>query len=95
MKFYGMEKTHVKFYWQAHRSYKHTKQVGYLFNMMNEVALFQEEITTNMYIGKNTVHEYSTKYDFLILMKNKCQDLFHELQCEINEMQLDIIYKNN
>ena len=94
MKFYGMEKTYIKFYWKAHVRYKRTKKLNYLFNMMHEAACYREEITSLYFVGKMTEEEYSQKYEFVGLMERKVQNLLYEVQCLINEMELEIIYNS-
>lgn len=94
MKFYGMEKTYLKFYWRAHLRYKRYHQVSCLFTMMQEAACYREEITTLFFAGTINKDEYSQKYELLGAMERKVQHLLHEVQCHINEMELELIYKS-
>lgn len=94
MKFYGMEKTYIKFYWKAHLRYKRNKHVDYLFSMMHEAACYREEITALFFGNKITKEEYSQKYELLGQMERKVQHLLHEVQCHINEMELELIYNS-
>ena len=93
MKFRKMEKYYIKSYWIAHRKYKRTKNVNELFNMLRACGNFKEEITSNYYLDLITEQSYDLKYRFLSLMHIKAQNLFIELQHDIDEMKLDIIYK--
>lgn len=93
MKFRRIEKSYVKSYWIAHRRYKRSGNVIDLFNMLVACGNFKEEITSNFYSNLITEQSYDLKYRFLSLMYTKAQELFYELQCDINEMKLDIIYK--
>lgn len=93
MKFRVLEKVYVKNYWQAHRRYKRSGNVLELFNMLRACANFKEEITSNFYSDLIDEQSYDLKYRFLSLMFTKAQNLFVDLQCELNEMKLDIIYK--
>lgn len=93
MEFRVLEKNFVRQYWKAHRRYKRTGNVIELFNMLRACANFKEEITSNYYSDLITEHSYELKYKFLSLMFTKAQDLFIDLQHDINEMKLDIIYK--
>ena len=94
MKFYGMEKTHIKFYWRAHRRYKRSHQVSCLYMMMYEAGCYREEITALFFGNKITKEEYSQKYELLGQMERKVQNLLHEVQCHINEMELELIYNS-
>lgn len=94
MKFYGMEKTYIKFYWKSHVRYNRYHQLDAIFNMMHEAACYREEITSLYFVGKMTEEEYSQKYEFVGLMERKVQNLLHEVQCHINEMELDLIYNS-
>lgn len=94
MKFYGMEKTYIKFYWRAHLRYKRHHQVSSLFTMMQEASCYREEITSLFFAGKITKEEYSQKYELLGAMERKVQNLLHEVQCHINEMELELIYNS-
>lgn len=94
MKFYGMEKTYIKFYWRAHVRYKRYKNLSCLYSMMHEASCYREEITSLYFVGKMTEEEYSQKYEFVGLMERKVQNLLHEVQCHINEMELDLIYNS-
>lgn len=94
MKFYGMEKTYIKFYWQAHVRYNRYHHLDAIFDMMHEASCYREEITSLYFLGKMTEEEYSQKYQFVGLMENKVQNLLHEVQCHINEMELDLIYNS-
>ena len=94
MKYYEMEKTYIKFYWRAHVRYKRTKKLNYLFDMMHEAGCYREEITSLYFVGKMTEEEYSQKYEFVGLMERKVQNLLHEVQRHINEMELEIIYNS-
>lgn len=93
MKFRVIEKSYVKSYWIAHRRYKRTGNVMELFYMLKACGNFKEEITSNFYSNLITEQSYELKYGFLHLMYTKAQNLFFELQSDINEMKLDIIYK--
>ena len=93
MKFRVLEKVFVKNYWQAHRRYKRTGNVLELYHMLRACANFKEEITSNYYSNLITEQSYELKYGFLYLMFRKVHDLFIDLQHDINEMKLDIIYK--
>ena len=94
MKFYGMEKTYINFYWRAHIRYKRSKHVDYLFSMMHEAACYREEITSLFFLHKISEEEYSQKYELLGAMERKVQRLLHEVQCHINEMELELIYNS-
>lgn len=94
MKFYGMEKTYLKFYWLNHVRYKRNKHVDYLFSMMQEASCYREEITSLFFAGKISKEEYSQKYELLGQMERKVQHLLHEVQCHINEMELELIYNS-
>lgn len=94
MKFYGMEKTHLKFYWLNHVRYKRSKHIDYLFSMMHEASCYREEITSLFFAKKITIEEYSQKYELLGQMERKVQHLLHEVQCHINEMELELIYNS-
>ena len=93
MKFKALEKTYVREYWKAHTRYKRSGNVIELFNMLRACGNFKEEITSNYYSNLISEHSYDLKYRFLSLMYTKAQNLFFELQHDINEMKLDIIYK--
>lgn len=94
MKFYGMEKIYIKYYWVNHVRYKRSKMVSYLFSMMHEAACYREEITALFFGNKITKEEYSQKYELLGQMERKVQHLLHEVQCHINEMELELIYNS-
>lgn len=94
MKFYGMEKTYIKFYWQSHIRYKRTKKLNYLFTMMQEASCYREEITLLFFDGSINKEEYAKKYELLGAMERKVQNLLHEVQCHINEMELELIYNS-
>lgn len=94
MKFYGMEKTYIKFYWKAHMRYKKYKRIDLLFTMMYEASNYREEITSLFYAGTINKEEYAQKYKLLGQMERKVQNLLHEVQCHINEMELEIIYNS-
>ena len=94
MKFYGMEKDYIKFFWRAEVHYKRHKRLNWLFNMMHETGCYREEITSLFYSGTITEKEYSQKYKLLGQMERKVQNLLHEVQCHINELELEIIYKS-
>lgn len=94
MKFYAMEKTYIKFYWRAHVSFKRTKRLHYLFTMMQEASCYREEITCLFFAGTINKKEYSQKYELLGAMERRIQNLLHEVQCHINEMELDLIYNS-
>ena len=61
--------------------------------MWRACSNFKEEITSNYFSNLITEHSYDLKYRFLSLMFTKAMNLFYELQHDINEMKLDIIYK--
>lgn len=94
MKFYGMEKTYIKFYYRNDMRYKRTKKLNYLFEMMHESSCYREEITSLFYDGRINKEEYSNKYKLLGAMESKVQNLLHEVQCHINEMELELIYNS-
>lgn len=94
MKFYGMEKSYIKFYWRAHVRYKKCKRLNWIFTMMYEASSYREEITSLFYAGTITKEEYSQKYKLLGQMERKVQNLLHEVQCHINEMELELIYNS-
>ena len=94
MKFYGMEKTYIKFFWRAHKRYKKHHQMNAIFNMMHEASCYREEITSLFFANKITSEEYSQKYELVGAMERRIQNLLHEVQCHINEMELEIIYNS-
>ncbi len=94
MKFYGMEKVYIKFYWRAHVRYKRTNKLNYLFNMMHEASCYREEISSLYFCNTISEEEYSQKYELMRAMERKIQNLLHEVQCHINEMELEIIYNS-
>lgn len=94
MKLYRMERTYIKCYWESEVSFKRTKRLNYLFNMMLEASYYREEITTLFFRNKITKEEYSQKYELLGQMERKVQHLLHEVQCHINEMELELIYNS-
>lgn len=94
MKFYGMEKTHIKFYWKAHLRYKRHKHLSCLYSMMYEAGCYREEITALFFSNKITKEEYSQKYELLGAMERKVQNLLHDVQCHINELELELIYNS-
>ncbi len=89
-----MEKTYIKFYWLNHVRYKRSNHIDYLFSMMHEAACYREEITALFFGNKITREEYSQKYELLGQMERKVQHLLHEVQCHINEMELELIYNS-
>lgn len=89
-----MEKTYIKFYWRADLRYKRYHQVSCLFTMMQEASCYREEITSLFFAGTITKEEYSQKYELLGAMERKVQHLLHEVQCHINEMELELIYNS-
>lgn len=94
MKFYGMEKIYIKYYWVNHVRYKKSKMVNYLFSMMHEAACYRDEISNLFFSNKITPEVYSQKYELYRQMERKVQNLLHEVQCHINEMELELIYKS-
>ena len=94
MKFYGMEKTYLKFYWLNHVRYKRSKHIDYLFSMMHEASCYREEIASLFFAKKITIEEYYQKYELFVQMERKVQRLLHEVQCHINEMELELIYNS-
>lgn len=94
MKFYGMEKAYLKLYWRSHMRYKKNKRIHYLFSMMCEASSYKEEIISLFYAGTITKEEYAQKYKLLGQMERKVQHLLHEVQCHINEMELELIYNS-